>query len=236
MADRLDSEDLQQPTKRQRTSENQDETFDVIGKQKETQHVKVEQKAAEGMQEKIEITVIEHKEEKQIDDIDKDLFNLLAQQQQKSNTTNNKNGDDEHTADGQEELYDNITSDTDSDSGKDAKEISKEELNARRMAVFESLTNLQMDRYECFRRASFQKSKMARVMKYVLRQNVNERMIISMQGIAKLFVGELIECARKVAMERQDTGPIKPSHIHTAYQTLSQGGKIPSLSPIKRPF
>eukprot|EP01026_Neomeris_dumetosa_P062131 TRINITY_DN5870_c0_g2_i1.p2 TRINITY_DN5870_c0_g2~~TRINITY_DN5870_c0_g2_i1.p2 ORF type:complete len:173 (+),score=30.95 TRINITY_DN5870_c0_g2_i1:154-672(+) len=127
-------------------------------------------------------------------------------------------------------------SESDSDSGKEAKEISKDELNARRMAVFDNLSNLQMDRYECFRRASFQKSKMARVMKYILRQNVNERMVISMQGIAKLFVGELIECARKVCMDRGEGGPLKPSHIHTAFQILCREGKIPCPSKLKRTF
>eukprot|EP01024_Parvocaulis_polyphysoides_P051347 TRINITY_DN50507_c0_g1_i1.p1 TRINITY_DN50507_c0_g1~~TRINITY_DN50507_c0_g1_i1.p1 ORF type:complete len:262 (+),score=53.72 TRINITY_DN50507_c0_g1_i1:87-872(+) len=145
---------------------------------------------------------------------------------------NQKDDDDDIDLQGDSEAY----SDSDSDSGKEAKEISKEELNARRMAVFDTLSNLQMDRYECFRRASFQKSKMARVMKFVLRQSVNERMIISMQGIAKLFVGELIECARKVCMDREETGPLKPSHIHTAYQILFREGKIPTLQQSKKPF
>eukprot|EP01025_Chloroclados_australasicus_P039348 TRINITY_DN4068_c1_g4_i1.p1 TRINITY_DN4068_c1_g4~~TRINITY_DN4068_c1_g4_i1.p1 ORF type:complete len:221 (+),score=25.19 TRINITY_DN4068_c1_g4_i1:65-664(+) len=115
-------------------------------------------------------------------------------------------------------------------------ELSKKELNARRLAVFESLSGSQLDRYECYRRASFQKSKMTRVMRYILRQNVNERMIISMQGIAKLFVGELVECARKVANDRGDSGPLKPAHFHAAYQTLYREGKIPVLNEKRRPF
>eukprot|EP01023_Acetabularia_acetabulum_P052980 TRINITY_DN589_c0_g1_i5.p1 TRINITY_DN589_c0_g1~~TRINITY_DN589_c0_g1_i5.p1 ORF type:complete len:202 (+),score=43.96 TRINITY_DN589_c0_g1_i5:43-648(+) len=101
---------------------------------------------------------------------------------------NDDNDINKDVVDADLDFFSDEDSDDDSDSDKEAKEISKEELNARRMAVFDTLSNMQMDRYECFRRASFQKSKMARVMKYVLRQNVNERMIISMQGIAKLFV------------------------------------------------
>eukprot|EP01024_Parvocaulis_polyphysoides_P051283 TRINITY_DN5044_c0_g2_i4.p1 TRINITY_DN5044_c0_g2~~TRINITY_DN5044_c0_g2_i4.p1 ORF type:complete len:204 (+),score=16.35 TRINITY_DN5044_c0_g2_i4:126-737(+) len=115
-------------------------------------------------------------------------------------------------------------------------ELSIQELNARRLAVFETLSGSQLDRYECYRRASFQKSKMTRVMRYILRQNVNERMIISMQGIAKLFVGELVECARKVANDRGDRGPLKPAHIHAAYQILYSEGKIPMVAEKRRPF
>eukprot|EP01023_Acetabularia_acetabulum_P051383 TRINITY_DN5673_c0_g2_i4.p1 TRINITY_DN5673_c0_g2~~TRINITY_DN5673_c0_g2_i4.p1 ORF type:complete len:199 (-),score=48.24 TRINITY_DN5673_c0_g2_i4:225-821(-) len=142
-------------------------------------------------------------------------------------------GDQQHTIvsnDDDQELFYSGEESQGQDSDEEDGELSKQELNARRLAVFETLSGSQLDRYECYRRASFQKSKMTRVMRYILRQNVNERMIISMQGIAKLFVGELVECARKVANDRGESGPLKPAHFHAAYQILYREGKIPVLA------
>ncbi|MCE3215112.1 hypothetical protein HAX54_000895 [Datura stramonium] len=52
-------------------------------------------------------------------------------------------------------------------------------------------------------------------------------MTIVVSGIAKMFVGELIETAKMVMAERKDTGPIRPCHIREAYRRLKLEGKIP---------
>ncbi|WMV28061.1 hypothetical protein MTR67_021446 [Solanum verrucosum] len=55
-------------------------------------------------------------------------------------------------------------------------------------------------------------------------------MTIVVSGIAKMFVGELIETAKMVMAERKDTGPIRPCHIREAYRRLKLEGKIPKKS------
>ncbi|KAF5190993.1 Transcription initiation factor tfiid subunit [Thalictrum thalictroides] len=49
-------------------------------------------------------------------------------------------------------------------------------------------------------------------------------------GIAKMFVGELVETARMVMNERRETGPIRPCHIREAHRRLKLEGKIPKKS------
>ncbi|KAI3454817.1 hypothetical protein Pfo_011480 [Paulownia fortunei] len=55
-------------------------------------------------------------------------------------------------------------------------------------------------------------------------------MTIVVSGIAKMFVGELVETARVVMAERRDTGPIRPCHMREAYRRLKLDGKIPKRS------
>lgn len=58
-----------------------------------------------------------------------------------------------------------------------------------------------MKRYERFRRVTFSRSVMEKFMQRVLDQRVNTNSVIVVNGIAKLFVGELIEGARQVMEE-----------------------------------
>lgn len=54
--------------------------------------------------------------------------------------------------------------------------------------------------------------------------NVHPNAVIVVQGITKVFVGELIETARKLATQWGDKGPLLPAHIHAAYGLLEDQG------------
>eukprot|EP00198_Chlamydomonas_reinhardtii_P000087 XP_001689422.1 predicted protein [Chlamydomonas reinhardtii] len=87
--------------------------------------------------------------------------------------------------------------------------------------VFDSLTEQQKSRFEAFMRSSIPKPKMKKLMTAILRNAVpNERAIIAMCGISKLFLGELVEMARVCASQEGHTGPLLPRHVHRAYQQL----------------
>ncbi|KAK3420786.1 hypothetical protein EUGRSUZ_G01564 [Eucalyptus grandis] len=86
----------------------------------------------------------------------------------------------------------------------------------------------QMNRYESFRRSGFQKAAMKRLLVSVTgSQKVTMPMTIAMSGIAKMFVGEIVETARIVMSERKESGPIRPCHIREAYRRLKLEGKVP---------
>ncbi|KAD6453129.1 hypothetical protein E3N88_07834 [Mikania micrantha] len=55
-------------------------------------------------------------------------------------------------------------------------------------------------------------------------------MTIVVSGIAKIFVGELVETAKVVMRERKESGPIRPCHVREAYRRLKLEGKIPKRS------
>ncbi|MCO5594872.1 hypothetical protein L7F22_048907 [Adiantum nelumboides] len=59
---------------------------------------------------------------------------------------------------------------------------------------------------------------------------ISAPMTIVMSGIAKMFVGELVETGRRVMTERKETGPTRPCHIREAYRRLKLKGKVPLRS------
>ncbi|KAJ3670165.1 hypothetical protein LUZ60_010489 [Juncus effusus] len=98
-------------------------------------------------------------------------------------------------------------------------------------AILSQFTQEQMNRYESFRRSGFQKSNIKRLLTSITgTQKISAPTNIVVSGIAKMFVGELIETARMVMTERNDIGPIRPCHIRESYRRLKLEGKIPRSS------
>ncbi|KAL6497322.1 transcription initiation factor TFIID subunit 11 [Orobanche gracilis] len=102
---------------------------------------------------------------------------------------------------------------------------------AKMQEILAHFTREQMSRYESFRRSGFQKPNMRRLLTSITGSaKISDPMTIVMSGMAKMFVGELVETARVVMAEREDTGPIRPCHIREAYRRLKLEGKIPKRS------
>ncbi|GAV60680.1 TAFII28 domain-containing protein [Cephalotus follicularis] len=102
---------------------------------------------------------------------------------------------------------------------------------AKMQAILSQFTEDQMSRYESFRRSALQKSNMRRLLVSVTgSQKISLPMTIVVCGIAKMFVGELVETARIVMTERKESGPIRPCHIREAYRRLKLEGKVPRRS------
>lgn len=98
-------------------------------------------------------------------------------------------------------------------------------------SILSQFTEEQMSRYESFRRSGFQKSNMKRLLVSITgSQKVSMPMTIVVSGIAKMFVGELVETAKIVMTERKDSGPIRPCHMREAYRRLKLEGKVPRRS------
>ncbi|KAH9293673.1 hypothetical protein KI387_041113, partial [Taxus chinensis] len=60
-------------------------------------------------------------------------------------------------------------------------------------AILKKFTPEQMERYESFRRSGFQKANMRRLLQNIAGCPVSMPMTIVMSGVAKMFVGELVE-------------------------------------------
>ncbi|KAK8611947.1 hypothetical protein V6N13_131981 [Hibiscus sabdariffa] len=98
---------------------------------------------------------------------------------------------------------------------------------AKMQAILSQFTEDQMSRYESFRRSALQKSNMRRLLVSITgSQKISLPMTIVVCGIAKMFVGELVEKARMVMTERKESGPIRPCHIREAYRRLKLEGKL----------
>ncbi|KVH97092.1 transcription initiation factor TFIID subunit 11-like [Cynara cardunculus var. scolymus] len=102
---------------------------------------------------------------------------------------------------------------------------------AKMQSILSQFTEEQMSRYESFRRSGFQKSNMKRLLGSITGSSkISMPMTIVVSGIAKIFVGELVETAKMVMTERKESGPIRPCHVREAYRRLKLEGKIPKRS------
>ncbi|KAF8049848.1 hypothetical protein N665_2110s0007 [Sinapis alba] len=102
---------------------------------------------------------------------------------------------------------------------------------AKMQVILSQFTEDQMSRYESFRRSAFQKGNMRKLLQGVTgSQKISMPVIIVNCGIAKMFVGELVETARVVMGERKESGPIRPCHIRESYRRLKLEGKVPKRS------
>ncbi|KAL0716803.1 hypothetical protein Bca4012_066125 [Brassica carinata] len=101
---------------------------------------------------------------------------------------------------------------------------------AKMQTILTHFTVDQMSRYESFRRSALHKSNMKKVLQSITGQKVSDTLNIVVCGIAKMFVGELVETARVEMGKKKDSGPIRPCHIRESYRRLKLQGKVPKRS------
>jgi transcription initiation factor TFIID subunit 11 len=82
-------------------------------------------------------------------------------------------------------------------------------------------------RYETFRSSNFPKSAIKKLIGTIIGQAVNPNIVIGVAGISKVFIGEMVEEAKKIQKEMNDDGPLLPSHIHEAHRRLFN--KLPNM-------
>ncbi|XP_022550795.1 transcription initiation factor TFIID subunit 11-like [Brassica napus] len=105
----------------------------------------------------------------------------------------------------------------------------REKKVAKMHAVISQFTEDQMSRYECFRRSTLHKSNMKKLLESITgikNMNNDDPRLSVISGIAKMFVGELVETARLIMVKRNEAGHIRPCHIRESYRRLKLQGKV----------
>ncbi|XP_065086739.1 transcription initiation factor TFIID subunit 11 [Ochlerotatus camptorhynchus] len=109
-----------------------------------------------------------------------------------------------------------------------SKKVMEEEELEKMQVLVSNFTEEQLDRYEMYRRAAFPKAAVKRLMQTITGCSVSQNVVIAMSGIAKVFVGEMVEEALDVMERTGETGAIQPKYLREAVRQIRARGQIPS--------
>ena len=114
----------------------------------------------------------------------------------------------------------------------DTDEIREAKSKAIRDLVSQ-FTPEQMDRYEFYRRSKVPQKPVKMLMQALCQDangaSVGERPPIILAGITKVYLGELVELALRIMVERHEAGPILPHHLAEARRRAKTMGLMPWL-------
>lgn len=110
------------------------------------------------------------------------------------------------------------------------KEDIEEEERQKMQVLVSNFTEEQLDRYEMFRRATFPKAAIRRMMQSITGSTVGQNVVIAMAGISKVFAGEVVEEALDYKDSLGESGPLEPKHLREAARRLRHKAHFPKTS------
>ena len=117
--------------------------------------------------------------------------------------------------------------------GKDSAELQLHRLGM----LVDSFSEEQSARYAAYRRTNLNKAAIKKLANQVLNQSIGNNVTIVIAGLAKVFVGEIVEKAREIQARCGHTGPLTPDHLRDAYRLYGiETGLVPDARKRRRLF
>jgi len=122
---------------------------------------------------------------------------------------------------GIEGIIENIKSlNTEEFNSKYNKKLAEAGKRFKMQHLVQSFSEDQLLRYEMYRRSSFPKAAFKRMMQNVSGSGISQNVVIAMSGIAKIYLGEIMEEALDVLERLGEKPPVTPKHIREAVRKL----------------
>lgn len=113
----------------------------------------------------------------------------------------------------------------------------KEEEHRARGILINAFSPEQFDRFENWRAANLSKAGVRRLVNATISQSVTENVVIGMRAVAKVYIGDIIEGARRVQAEwiektgeKQTDLPTPPASAGTSPSGAQEGGVQPTAA------
>ncbi|KAJ2848441.1 transcription initiation factor TFIID subunit 11 [Coemansia brasiliensis] len=91
---------------------------------------------------------------------------------------------------------------------------SKEEVGE----LWEQMDDEQRQRYSAYRQTMLNKGTIKKLVSQILGQQASSTLTFVVAGFSKVFVGDIVERAVQIRMERGEQGPLLPEHLREAYR------------------
>ena len=110
--------------------------------------------------------------------------------------------------------------------------LGKREVEAKALEMCK--TPEERSRYQHYRRSHFNTRYVRRVMcqSTAVEIKAGDKVCVIMAGLAKLFVGNIVERARSMMTDRGESGPIRCSHLREAFVLMREEGRLPYELPM----
>lgn len=159
---------------------------------------------------------------------------------QRSSITDNKKVQIDNAAVAEEDEYESEDEDDEigvAVAGLNSEDQAAEFEREKTRLLLSNFDEEQMNRYEAFRRANVNRSSVKKFASAILNQTITHNVAVTLSGMSKVFVGEIVEKAREVQVRMNpdvdpvelEQLPLEPRHYREAWRLFKlEKGTVPA--------